>query len=88
MKSATVIHIGFQDIAGRGIDANWIRTDQAASRDEEASPPLEPPLLHFSIRDNRDYVIQYFYIQKTDQTDQNRPSSTAFHVATQRAHQT
>ena len=36
MKGATVIHIGFQDIAGRGIDANRIRADQAASRDEEA----------------------------------------------------
>mgnify|MGYP004631866175 CR=1 FL=1 len=36
MEDVTVIHIGFQDIAGRGIDANWIRADQAASRDEEA----------------------------------------------------
>lgn len=35
MEGATVIHISFQDIAGRGIDANRIRTDQA-SRDEEA----------------------------------------------------
>ena len=52
MKSATVIHIGFQDIAGRDIDANRIRTDQAASRDEEAREEL--PIVgwfHFPLAD-------------------------------------